>query len=299
MRKIALIIALLAASLSLSAQNDNTPIIPQPDIIVVDNFVGCPSLTLEMFQYIRNCAMDALGSRGRLKVINVEDYGIGRADIIYPSTSMMHSYHGTPIDLNRLSIMEEFPEARYYYAAHISSFNVRPKSIESKDKEGKITVRETFAGYMEVHVFCYDVIFHRTIADYSFNVSKEIPNPEECTRSIAGETSSKVRGWVNSNFRFKCSVIQLGEFNKKGKLQDLYLSCGSNIGASRGDIFYIYQVSEIGGIETGKKIGKVKLKEITGPDSCRCSVSNGEAEIQAAFQNGDYIVAISDYDQFF
>jgi len=43
----------------------------------------------------------------------------------------------------------------------------------------------------------------------------------------------------------------------------------------------------------------VKLKEITGPDSCRCSVSNGEAEIQAAFQNGDYIVAISDYDQFF
>lgn len=299
MRKISLIIILIVSSFSLFAQNDEGPIIPQSEIIVVDNFVGCPSLTLEMFQFIRNCAMEGLSSRGRLKVINVEDYGIGRADIIYPSTNLMSSYRGTPIDISRLSIMKDFPEARYYFAAHISRFHIKPKASEFKDKEGKIIVRETFTGTMEVHVFCYDMVEQTTLADYSFNVFRETANPEECARYTASEAKGNVRSWVNNNFRYKCSILQLGEYNKRGKLQDLYLSCGSNIGAVRGDVFYIYQVSEIGGIQTAKKLGKVKLKEITGPESCRCTVSNGETEIQNAFKNGDYLVAVSDYDKFF
>lgn len=66
---------------------------------------------------------------------------------------------------------------------------------------------------------------------------------------------------------------------------------------TRGDIFYVFEVSDINGIESAKKLGKVKVKEITGPDSCRCSVSSGEADINTAFLNGSAVIAISDNDR--
>ena len=100
-------------------------------------------------------------------------------------------------------------------------------------------------------------------------------------------------------FRFKASVIQLGEYNKRGKLQDLHLSCGSDMDLSNGDVFFIYTVSDINGIDTARKLGKVNVREIPGRESCRCSVSNGEAEIDQAFKNGEVLVAVSDHDRYF
>ena len=66
-----------------------------------------------------------------------------------------------------------------------------------------------------------------------------------------------------------------------------------------GDVFYVYSVSDINGISTAHKLGKVKAREITGPESCRCTVSNGEAEINKAFLAGEKLVAVSDDDRFF
>ena len=53
------------------------------------------------------------------------------------------------------------------------------------------------------------------------------------------------------------------------------------------------------GITTTRTLGKVKAREITGPESCRCSVSNGEIEIDRAFRAGELLIAVSDDDRWF
>jgi len=308
-RFLSLLVLMVAATAALAqepaqeAVQENVqerPIIPERETIVVDNFTAVPNITLGLFQYARQCVMEGLAHR-RLNVIDVEQDGYGRADIVYPSLRYAHANAGNPYDINRVvRIMNDYKEARYYLTCYISRFNSHPVEHHSKDSEGKEVVKTDFSCVLEADVYLFDAETQMTIGPlrwrYDYNGAS---NPEFAERQAIENFRSKARSFVTDEFRFKASVIQLGEYNKRGKLQDLYLSCGSDMDVSNGDVFFLYVVSDINGIESARKIGKVKVREITGRESCRCSVSNGEAEIDQAFKNGERIVAISDYDRYF
>lgn len=296
MKKLIILISFIAASLPLFAQIDN-PVIPKKETVVVDNFTAVPNLSLGLYQYSRAVVLKALSER-RLNVINVEDYGYGRPDIVYPSLKFAPSNEGSPFDLARAqNILEDFDNARYYISIYISKFNCHPVDHESKDKEGKVTVKTDFSSSIEAKLYLYDAETGRA-QTLTWSVSRTgNSDVERAERYAIEDLSPKVRSFVTTNFPFKASVIKLGEYNKKGKLQDLYLSCGSDMDVERGDIFYLFEVSDINGISSARKLGKVKVKEITGPISCRCSVSNGEAEINTAFLNQSSVIAISDNDR--
>ena len=293
-----LILALLTASLSLPAQEG--PIIPERETIVVDNFTAVPNMTLGMYQYARQNVIEGLARR-RVNVIDAEQEGYGRPDIVYPSFKFATANTGRPYDINRVAmLMNDFPEARWYLTVHISHINCHPVEHKSKDKDGNPVVKTDFTAEITAEVFLYDretqVTESPSAWKYTYTGASD---PEYAERSVVSNLEQKARSFVTDRFRFKASVIKLGEYNRRGKLQDLYLSCGSDINVSNGDVFYIYSVSEVSGIFTARKIGKVKAREITGPESCRCSVSNGEVEIDKAFLAGETLVAVSDYDKYF
>ena len=299
MKRIILFIALLlAAPLAASAQD--RPIIPERETVVVDNFTAVPNMTLGMYQYARQSVIEGL-SRRRVNVIDVENDGFGRPDIVYPSFHFAAGYGGHPYDINRVvRIMNEYPNARWYLTAYVSRLSTHPVDHKSKDKEGKEVITTDFTSDIELDVYIFDAVNELTEGPlrwrYSYSGGRD---PEYAERYAVSNLSGRARSFVTDFFRFKASVIKLGEYNKRGKLQDLYLSCGSDIDVSNGDVFYIYSVSDINGIATSKKLGKVKAREITGRESCRCTVSNGEAEIDAAFKAGETLVAVSDEDRFF
>lgn len=276
------------------------PLIPVRETIVVDNFTAVPNITLGQFQYARQCVMEGLAHR-RLNVIDVEQDGYGRADIVYPSLRYAHPNAGNPYDINRMvRIMNDYQDARFYLTAYVSRFNGHPVDHHSKDKDGKDVVRTDFSCVIDLDIYLFDTETEMSEGPirwhYEYNGAA---NPEFAERQAIESLKGKARSFVTDRFPFKASVIQLGEYNKRGKLQDLFLSCGSELDVSNGDVFFIYVVSDINGIESAKKIGKVKVREVTGRESCRCSVSNGEAEIDKAFKDGLRVVAVSDHDRYF
>ena len=289
---------LMVVGTSVSAQE--APVIPERETVILDNFTAVPQMSLGLYQYVRQCVVEGLAKK-RINVIDVEAEGYGRADIVYPSYRMVRGNTGRPFDINRVEfLMNDFANARWYMTVYISKFHSRPVDHKSKDKDGKETVKTDFSCDIEAEVYLFD---RETMATegpirwrYTYNGSS--------TQAFADETAIenlgyKARSFVTDYFRFKASVIQLGEYNKRGKLQDLYLSCGSDMDVSNGDVFYVYSVSDINGIATSRKLGKVKAREITGRESCRCTVSNGEAEIDQAFKNGERLIAVSDTDRYF
>ena len=298
MRRILLFVALMTAGLSLAAQE--TPIVPEREVVVIDNFTSVPNISLGLYQYARQCVIDGLARR-RVVAVDVEQAGYGRPDIVYPSFRFARPNNGSPFDLNRAqNLMKDFQQARYYLTAYICRFGSRPVDHKSKDKEGNPIVRTDFTGEVELDVYLYDTETQGIEGPikwrYSYTGASE---PQIAEERAVSNLAMRARQFVTDRFRIKASVIQLGEYNRKGKLQDLYLSCGSEIDISNGDVFFVYAVSDINGITTARKLGKVKAREITGPESCRCSVSNGEIEIDRAFRAGETLIAVSDDDKWF
>ena len=299
MKRILLLMVLMVAGATVSAQE--APIlIPEREMVVVDNFTAVPNISLGLYQYARQSVIEGL-ARKRITVIDVEQEGIGRPDIVYPSFRFAHANSGHPYDINRVAaLMNDFDQARWYLTGYICKFNSHPVEHQSKDKDGNPVVTTDFTCTVEADIYLFDRETQATEGPIRWSYTYTgASNPAYAEETAVSNLNYKARSFVTDRFRFKASVIQLGEYNKRGKLQDLYLSCGSDMDVSNGDVFFIYAVSDINGIDTARKLGKVKAREITGRESCRCTVSNGEAEIDAAFKNGDTLVAISDHDRYF
>ena len=300
MKKTVLLFCLLLGNLALYAQ-EQQPVIPQRETIVVDNFTATPEITLGLYQYARQVILEGLAHR-RVNVIDVEKDGVGRADIVYPSLNFAERNTGHPFDIDRaVKLMnEEYSSSRYYITVYLSRFKSHPVEHTSKDKDGNPVVKTDFTAEIEAEVYLLDADTGETIGPLRWkNYYNGASDPRYAERYAISGLESKARYLVTERFRFKASVIKLGEYNKRGKLEDLYLSCGSDMDVSRGDVFYVYSVSDIDGISTARKLGKVKAREITGRESCRCTVSNGEAEINKAFLAGDILIAVSDDDTWF
>ena len=93
MKRFFFLLAFLALALPLSAQED--PIIPERETVFLDNFTAVPNMTLGLYQYARQSVLDGL-SRRRIEVIDVDRYGVGRTDIVYPSFNFAVGYAGQP-----------------------------------------------------------------------------------------------------------------------------------------------------------------------------------------------------------
>ena len=299
MKRIFFLAALLLAGLPLCAQ-DNPILIPERETVVVDNFTAVPNLSLGLYQYARQRLLDGMARR-RINVIDVEQDGLGRADIVYPSLHFASANTGHPFDINRaVRVMNEYDEARWYMTVYLCHFNSHPVEHVSKDKDGNPVVRTDYTCELDADVYLYDADTQGVQGPmrwhYTYTGATE---PGFAERYVVDNLSQKARSFVTDFYRIKASVIELGEYNKKGKLQEVYLSCGEDVDVSKGDVFFVYSVSDINGITKAKKLGKVKVREVTGPQSCRCSVSNGEAEIDRAFKDGEVLVAVSDHDKYF
>ncbi len=298
MKRTVLILCLLLGNLALFAQED--PVIPQRESVVVDNFTAAPEIPLGFYQYARQVVIEGLAYR-RIDVIDVEKDGIGRADIVYPSFNFVNRNNGHPFDIDRaVRLMNEYTSSRYYITVYLSRFKNYPVDHTSKDKDGNPVVKTDYTAEIEAEVYLLDAENGETMGPIRWkNYYSGASDPRFAERYAFEEFRSKARNLVTDHFRFKASVIKLGEYNKRGKLQDLFLSCGSDIDVERGDVFWVYSITDIGGITTANRLGKVKARDITGRESCRCTVSNGEAEINKAFLAGETLIAVSDDDTWF
>lgn len=79
---------------------------------------------------------------------------------------------------------------------------------------------------------------------------------------------------------------------KKQKVKDVYISAGSDLMVPVGAEFGVYDITTIAGRESRKRIGQLKVKEVSGPDLSWCKVSKGGDKIQAAMDEGKTLTVI-------
>lgn len=99
--------------------------------------------------------------------------------------------------------------------------------------------------------------------------------------------------FVDNHFKFETYILELGEADKKGRVKELYISGGTEMGVAKKTRFKVYIERKIGPKVTKSEIGTIVAVEVM-EGVTKCNVSAGEDAIKEKFNNGDKLVVILD-----
>ena len=102
----------------------------------------------------------------------------------------------------------------------------------------------------------------------------------------------RVENYYNTAYPYTARILERG-LEKKDKQKELYIDLGAMHGLQRGTHFTVYVIGSIGGKETRKQIGRLKVISIEGDEVSLCKVSSGGKEIKAAIDAQQQLLIIS------
>ena len=103
---------------------------------------------------------------------------------------------------------------------------------------------------------------------------------------------SRIVKYYNAAYPYTARILERG-IEKKDKQKELYIDLGASHGLQEGTHFNVYVVGSIGGKETRKQIGRLKVKTVEGDEVSLCKVSSGSKEIKAALDAQQQLLIIS------
>lgn len=102
----------------------------------------------------------------------------------------------------------------------------------------------------------------------------------------------KVEKYYNTAYPYTANILERGA-EKKDKQKELYIDLGASHGMRTGTHFTVYILGSIGGKETRKQIGRLKVTSIEGDEVSLCKVSSGGKDIKAALDAQQKLLIIS------
>lgn len=102
----------------------------------------------------------------------------------------------------------------------------------------------------------------------------------------------RLEKYYNTAFPYTAHILERGT-EKKDKLKELYIDLGAMHGLREGTHFDVYLLGNIGGKETRKQIGRLRVKSVEGDEVSLCKVSSGGKEIKAAIDALQQLLIIS------
>lgn len=103
---------------------------------------------------------------------------------------------------------------------------------------------------------------------------------------------SKVTRFYNSAYPYTAHILERGT-EKKDKQKELYIDLGAQHGLREGTHFDVYIIGSIGGKETRKQIGRLRVKDVEGDEVSLCKVTSGGKDIKAALDAEKQLLIIS------
>ena len=100
-------------------------------------------------------------------------------------------------------------------------------------------------------------------------------------------------GFVDKHFKFETYIPELGEADKNGRVKELYISGGTEMGVAKKTRFKVFLERKIGPKVTKSEIGTIVAVEVM-EGVTKCQVASGEDAIKEKFNNGDKLVVILD-----
>ena len=102
----------------------------------------------------------------------------------------------------------------------------------------------------------------------------------------------KLVRYYNSAFPYSAHILERGT-EKKDKQKELYIDLGASHGLQEGTHLAVYVIGSIGGKETRKQIGRLKVNAVEGDEVSLCKVVSGGKDIKAALDAGEQLLIIS------
>lgn len=99
--------------------------------------------------------------------------------------------------------------------------------------------------------------------------------------------------FVDNHFKFETYILELGEADKKGRVKDLYISGGTEMGVAKKTRFKVYTERKIGPKVTKAEIGTIVAIEVM-EGVTKCQVASGEDVIKEKFNSGEKLIIIVD-----
>lgn len=97
---------------------------------------------------------------------------------------------------------------------------------------------------------------------------------------------------LNESYPLYASIVEGERFTEK-KAKEVYIDLGSSMGVEKGTHFFVYSVKEIAGKQAKKKIGQLKVTEVSDDELSLCKVQNGGKEIKIAIESGEELLIMS------
>jgi hypothetical protein len=104
--------------------------------------------------------------------------------------------------------------------------------------------------------------------------------------------SDKVTKFYNAAYPYTAHILERGT-EKKDKQKELYIDLGAQHGLQEGTHFNVYVIGTIGGKETRKQIGRLRVKDIEGDEVSLCKVTSGGKDIKAALDADQQLLVVS------
>ena len=115
---------------------------------------------------------------------------------------------------------------------------------------------------------------------------------ESAIKDALESMRKRIVRYYNTAYPYSANILERG-IEKKDKQKDVYIDLGSAHGLREGTHFDVYIVGSIGGKETRKQIGHLKVSAVEGDEVSRCKVSSGGKDIKAALDANKQLLIIS------
>ena len=281
-----LLIAAFAVPVSLLAQDNGLN--PRYSVTVGELYYRAPEKKKPSVGTVLTTIADA--AAGVVTDINNEAYvPMVRAEILSSINSV-----------RRLIVVEDANVATdYVIYGEVTNITVNRKTetTKYKDKKGKerYNTEISYSANVSASLSLKEVATGVVIATNVFRGEafySIFSSVDESIRYSIKRMCSDIARHYNAVFPIEAQIVERGKIDKE-KQKEVYINVGFAIGVSKNDEFDVMTFGSIGGQETRKIIGRLKVKEVMGGDISLCKVNKGDKEIKAALDAGTNLVIVS------
>ncbi|MBP5391355.1 MAG: hypothetical protein J6Y40_04660 [Bacteroidales bacterium] len=171
---------------------------------------------------------------------------------------------------------------------------------EHKDKKGKVT-KTTHEDYRAIILFTLTlkdlngtVINSNTFSVESneYSSSYWYSSRQTAIQKALSYVSNYVARYYDEVYPLTADIIEVGS-DRNNKQKEVYIDLGSAHGLYTDLTFGVYQLTEVNGRTSKHYLGRIRVKEIQGPDVSYCKVVSGGKDIKKCLDNDIPLLIIS------
>ena len=261
-------------SLGASAQDD-----PSKETVIINPFTHTSAVSQAACDNIRAAVLSGFADRGRFHIVDALTDG---------TLSKLYA------DRNVEDVVKTESEAAYKALGArkvvIGQANNVSFSQFKSDIDGKMYNKAEVTYSLKV----YNIADGAMIGSEDLSVSGiDADSKDGAFNDAMKDLRKGMVGFVDKHFKFETYILELGEADKKGRVKELYISGGTEMGVAKKTRFKVFLERKIGPKVTKSEIGTIVAVEVM-EGVTKCQVASGEDAIKEKFNNGDKLVVILD-----